>query len=353
MKPETMTPLQRVLTTLVQKEPDRVPLFLPVTMHGAKELGMTIREYFSRAENVAEGQLRLREKYRQDFFYAFFYGPVDVEAWGGEVVYRDDGPPNSGTPLIRNPEDITVLAPPRVADSPCLIKVLKAIELLKSRGGPDVPIVGVVMSPFSLPVMQMGFENYLKLIYERPALFSRLMEANTAFCIEWANAQLSAGATAICYFDPVSSSTIVPRETYLKTGFEVARRTLAGIQGPTATHMASGRCASILSDLAQTGTAIVGGSVLEDLAELKAISAGKLTILGNLNGIEMRRWTSDQSASKVKDALAAAGPGGGFILGDNHGEIPWQVPEDVLLAISETVNEWGRYPLDWTSAYEK
>ena len=50
---------------------------------------------------------------------------------------------------------------------------------------------------------------------------------------------------------------------------------------------------------------------------------------------------------KVKEAIAQAGPGGGFVLSDNHGEIPWQVPEDVLLGISAAVEEWGRYPLNW------
>ena len=37
--------------------------------------------------------------------------------------------------------------------------------------------------------------------------------------------------------------------------------------------------------------------------------------------------------------------GGGFILADNHGEIPWQVPDGVLTAIAQAVARWGRYPL--------
>jgi len=42
---------------------------------------------------------------------------------------------------------------------------------------------------------------------------------------------------------------------------------------------------------------------------------------------------------------------GGFILSDNHGEIPWQVPEEALLAVSEAVHTWGNYPLDWVKDY--
>lgn len=339
-----MTSLERVLTALGHSEPDRVPLFLLLTMHGAKELGMGLREYFSRGENVAEGQLRLREKYGHDCLYSLLYAPLEVEAWGAEVVFRDDGPANSGEPMIRDVEQIRTLEPPDVATNAALGRALRATELLKERSH-DVPIVGVVMSPFSLPVMQLGFEGYLDLMFERRDLFDRLMAVNEEFCVAWANAQLAAGATAICYFDPVSSTTIVTREAYLETGFVVARRTLARIKGPTATHFASGWCGQILGDVAQTGTAIAGVSGEEDLAALKVAAAGRLTLLGNLNGITMRHWTPAQAEAEVRAAIAAAAPGGGFILSDNHGEIPFQVPDEVLHAIAEAARRWGRYPI--------
>lgn len=345
-----MTALQRVLTTLQHKEPDRVPFFLFPTLHGARELGLSIRDYFASAENVVEGQLRMRAKYRHDCLSGFFYAPLEVEAWGGEVMFSADGPPNSGRPFVRRPEDILQLEPPKVKQTACLLNPLRAIQMLRARAG-DTPIVGVVMSPFSLPVMQMGFDKYVELMYERPELFERLMAVNEEFCVDWANAQLDAGATAICYFDPVSSVTISPREIYLRTGFPVARQTIARIKGPTATHLASGRCLPIVSDLAQTGTLAIGVSTLEDMRELKAASQGKLALIGNLNGIEMRRWTPEQAEIAVKNAIAQAGPGGGYILSDNHGEIPWQVPEQVLMAISDAAHQWGRYPLDWIGSY--
>ena len=67
-----MTSLERVLTTIGQKEPDRVPYFLLLTMHGAKELKISIKDYFSKGENVYEGQVKLREKFGHDCYYTFF-----------------------------------------------------------------------------------------------------------------------------------------------------------------------------------------------------------------------------------------------------------------------------------------
>jgi uroporphyrinogen decarboxylase len=103
----------------------------------------------------------------------------------------------------------------------------------------------------------------------------------------------------------------------------------------------------IAEDIVATGTPAVGVSTLEDLAEWKSAVGDRLTLLGNLNGVTMRHWTAAEAECEVKQAIAKAGRGGGFILADNHGEIPWQVPDEVLLAIRAAVDFWGRYPLDW------
>jgi len=348
-----MKSLERVLTTLQHKEPDRVPFFLLVTMHGAKELGLTIEQYFSKPEYVAKGQLIMREKYRTDCLYSFFYAPLEVEAWGGEVIYRKDGPPNSGRPFIAEKGMIDRLELPDMESSKVLGKVMDTTKMLKKEAKDDVPIIGVVMSPFSVPVMQMGFEKYIELLYDDPRLFEKLMRVNEEFCVKWANMQIEAGATAICYFDPVSSATVIPRELYMKTGFEVAKRTIAKINGPVATHFASGITLPTSDDIPKTGTYVVGTGSLENLAEVKSAFHGKLTVLGNLNGIEMRRWSAFDAENAVKEAISGAGRGGGFILSDSHGEIPFQVPEEVLLAISDAVHKWGNYPLNWVSEYGK
>jgi uroporphyrinogen decarboxylase len=343
MKKSEMTSMQRVLTTLSHKEPDRVPLFLLLTMHGAKELKISIKEYFSKAEYVVEGQLKMLKKYKNDCIFPFFYASLEMEAFGGEVIYTDDGPPNAGAPVIKSIEDIVNLRPPVVKDSKPLLKVLMALKKLKREVKDKVPVIGVVMSPFSLPVMQLGFERYLEVMLNNPEMFQRLMQINEEFCVDWANAQLEAGATAICYFDPVSSQTIITREQYLNTGYKIAKSTIARIKGPTATHFASGRCYGIVNDVAETGTAIIGSSTVEDISMIKEACKGKLTVLGNLNGIEMCRWSEEDTMIIVKNIISKAAPGGGFILSDNHGEIPFQVPENILLKITEVVQKYGTY----------
>lgn len=341
-----MNSLERVLTSLGHEEPDRVPYFLLLSLHGAKYLGMGLKDYFSDPSHLAEAQLGMQARFQHDCLYAFSYAPVEIEAWGGEVIFSDDGPPNSGPPFLENPAQIYGLKPPQPEEVACLSKNLEAIRMMKKNSGDDIPIIGVVMSPFSLPVMQLGFPAYLECIHEHYQEFHELMKVNIEFCQSWANAQLEAGATAICYFDPVSSPTCIEADTYRKLGLPIAKKTLSGINGPTATHFASGRALQVIDDVATSGTAALGVGCLENLKTLKDKAKGKISLIGNLNGIEMCRWDTKTARQKVKEAIHTAGKGGGFILSDSHGEIPWDVSFEILDAIRDTVHEFGVYPLN-------
>lgn len=348
-----MTSMERVLAAINHKEGDRVPLMLLFSMYGAKELKMPIHDYFSDPKNIIAAQTRLWKKYNNDCLYSFFYASIEVEASGGDVIFVEDGPPNSGEPVFKDSDAVFSMQMPEIESAPCLCRVLEATEGLKKAAGVDVPVIGVVMSPFSLPVMQFGFEKYLEILYFQPEHFDRLMRKNIDFCAAWANAQLQAGATAICYFDPLASPTIIDRETYLATGWQVAKETIGKINGPTATHLASGAALPVLGDLADTGTSMVGFGNLDDAMVLKDAARGRLCLLGNLNGIDMLNWDAAKAEREVKKLLTDAGRRGGLIISDCHGEIPWQVSEDVLLAISRAVHNWGVYPLDWVGGNAK
>jgi uroporphyrinogen decarboxylase len=342
MKDE-MTSMERTLAALQLKEPDRVPLFLNLTMHGAKLLGMSMEKYFSDPEAIVKGQLELGKRFKNDCVNAFTYGSAEVEAFGVETIFYEDGPPNSGRPVIRSFSDIDSLEAPDIDSTKSLMVTIEATRKLKKKLGEDVPIVGIIVSPFSLPVMQMGFENYIELMYADPARLRSLMEVNQEFEVEFANRQLEAGATAIVYFDPVSSPTIIPREKFIETGFKVAQSSVRSIKGPVVVHFASGRFLSIADKVNELGFIGVGVSTEEDLGEVKKALGGKMAIIGNLNGVEMPSWTEKDVEKHVKDAIRKAAEGGGFILSDNHGEIPFQVPDDVLGWISSSCRKNGTY----------
>ena len=341
------TSLERVLAALNHQEADRVPRLLLFAVHGAKEIGVPIREYFASPVQVIRAQLQLREKYRNDCVYNFSYAAREIEAWGGEVVYYDDGPPNAGQPIVSGAKTVFSLEVPSVDECPALQKVLEVTAGLRRAVGDTAPVLGVVMSPFSLPVMQLGFERYLEMLYSKPDEFQHLMAVNQEFTVAWANAQLKAGATALAYFNPLASPTMIEKTTYLSTGYPVDQSVIKRIQGPVAVHLASGSVMKVAEEIMDSGALALGFSCRDSVSDLKRLTAGRIALVGNLNAVEMVRWTEAQAEAAIRDLLAAAGPGGGLLVSDNHGEIPWQVPETVLRAVADALDKWGEYPLKW------
>ncbi|MFH0967171.1 MAG: uroporphyrinogen decarboxylase family protein [Methanobacteriota archaeon] len=340
-----ITSLDRMMTTLQLKEPDRVPFLCNPSMHAARALGVSLKDYFTSPEHVVSGQLLIRKHLETDAYFSFHYGAVEYEAFGGDVIFREDGPPNSSRPVISNQDQITDVQIPDIENTPCLEQVLETTQRIRKESPGDAPILGISISPISLPVMLMGFEAYLQLMLGDPDRFADLMKITTSFCIKWSQAQVKAGANAIVYFDPVSSPTIIPPALYKETGYQIAKEVIAKVRAPVITAFASGACLPILDLVTETGTIGVIVSEKEDLAEIKNRCQGKITVLGNLSDIAMHRWSIDEARRTVKEAVRKGAPGGGYIMIDSHSEIPLQVPCEVLKTIRDTVHTYGRYPI--------
>jgi uroporphyrinogen decarboxylase len=343
--PAAFSAAGRVEAALGHREADRVPFFLPATLHGARLLGVPLPEYLGSADLVTRGQLRLRERLGHDAVSCFLCAAAEVEAFGGEVIVHEDGPPNAGEPPLRAAADLERVTPPDPASSPMLRRSLEVAGALRRAVGGEVPILGVATGPLSLPAMQVGLGPWLERLEEAPALAARLVGVNEVWCARLANALLDAGASLVAFAEPLASPAMLPLARWRALGLPALRRTIAAVRGPVGVSTASAPCAPVAADLAAAGAVVVGVSAADDLGEVRRSLAGRATVLGNLNGLAMRRWTDADAEAAVRAALAGAGGGGGFVLSEHHGEVPLQVPERVLLAVAEAVRRFGRYPL--------
>lgn len=339
-----MTSRERINAAMNFQAADRVPFALSLTMHGAKELGMSLPEYYRKASNIVEGQIRMQERYGHDVLLAYLYTALDYQIFGGRnLVINEEGPFNAGEPIITGLSQIKNLEKPEIAASPEAVKLVTVIEGLREKKGHAVPIMGAVTSPFSMPVMQLGFERYLELLFQGGPLFWKLMDINTEFCAELANLQFSAGADVVAYVDPVLSPEIVS-EDLQEYGLKTAERVLSRFSGAFVIHFASARMSTCLERLLPMNPAGLGISFKDDLSYCKEKCTSKAVIVGNLNALEMVSWSQQETITKVRDKLREGAPGGGFILSDNHGELPYRLPEDTIAEVAETVKTYGQYP---------
>jgi len=80
-----------------------------------------------------------------------------------------------------------------------------------------------------------------------------------------------------------------------------------------------------------------------DLAEIKRLYGDRLALMGNLHTTEvMLRGTPDDVERAAREAIEAAGAGGGFILstGDQCGR---DTPEENIFRLVEAARRYGQY----------
>ncbi len=340
------TPLERLMTTLSHQEGDRIPIFPVMLQHGAKELGVSLEEYFTNGEMLAEGQTRLIEKYEHDAVIGVPHVVEDLLAFGQKLVYFPNGAPVLGGMAISRYHQIDSLEVKDPTEVPELRETLRAIELLAKRFKGTVPIFGAGIAPFSLPSMFIGTEKWLQLLFDEPDLreqyITRFLELSMDFCVNWMNLQIEAGADAVVIADGMASATILLREQFQAWAMPLIKITISRINGPVV-YEGVGSLGQFADLLPELGAVAVILDRHDDMAQCKRALQGKVTVVGNINNIALIDWTPERIEQEVKAVCDAAKHGGGFVLANQGPEIPYDVPDENIRAFVEAGKKWGRH----------
>lgn len=340
------TGMERFGALMSGRTPERVPIVCNLLDQGAKELGVSLREYYSRGELVAEGQLRMREKYGYDSLLGMFYSALEAEVMGCRaVVYADDGPPNVGHLAVRTPEDIKKLRlPDDLHDHPRFRELATCTGILKRESAGRWPVLGVVTASFSLPAMLMGIGQWLELFLNGdPGLRDLLLELCSQFCSRQMAALRAAGADLIVYVDPVASATFITPAKFRELALPWVKRDLEQ-SGPAGVIFfnGGGRINPILADLqAHTGIGAYYLNPFDDIDEARRILGPQALVAGAINDIRLIDWSPEEIDREVQRIMAAGKGEGGFIFGTLL--MPFHIPDENIRALVDAAIRHGSY----------
>lgn len=336
-----MNSLERILTALKYKEPDRIPVLPVLLLQGAKLLNMKLSDYLQRPEHMIDGQSALVAKYGHDGVFGIPHVVEDIEPFGGRLTYFEYGPPTIGKMAWRQWADIESAPVPDPKNHPAMVRTLKVIEGLAQKFKGQKLIVGGAIAPFSLPSMLIGTEKWLELLWEdeliRTPIFNQVMRICQNFCVAWCNAQLQAGADIVVLADGMASATCIMRDQFEKLALPVIKQTINAIQG-TVAYEPVGRIEPFIDLLPDIGAGLMLMECEDDIKKCKQVLHGKIAVMGNLNNIEMIQWNRGKTLQECLKVIDSAGTGGGFILSPQGPDIPWDTPEEVIHAIVESVD---------------
>lgn len=341
-----MNAIERLTTVMMGNIPDRVPIMGNLLEQGAKELGLSIKEYYSKGEYVAEGQLKLREKYCYDNLSGFFYAGREAEMLGcRHIIFSDIGPPNVGHLIIKDYKDIENLKIPKdISQLPAFEELAKCIKLLKQEAGGKYPVGSSVISSFSLPAILMGIDKWLDLLLNGPeSLRKELLEKCSNFCIRLINALREVGADGVSYSNPVGSADFFNIDQFKELSLEWIIRDIktAGPDGITYFN-GGGRINPMLDSLIEhTGILTYYINPLDDVAEAKNIIGDRGISSGVINDIPLMDWDRNTIYNEVKTIMRTGAEGGRFLFGTLV--MPYMIPEENIRHLFNAAREYGVY----------
>jgi len=275
-----ITGMERLIAAVNGEKSDRIPVFCNLLDQGAKELGLTLKEYYSKGEYVAEGQLKMREKYGYDNLWSLFYVGKEAELLGCKnIIYSDYGPPNVGQMVIRKPEDILKLEiPDDILSHPKFEESLKCLQILKKEADGKYPICCYLTASLAMPALLMGMEKWIDMLLSGPMdLRDALLEKTCDFFRKQLAAYRAAGANIFLYSNPFGSLDFVPKKLFEELSIPWIRKDIESIDPKSLVYYCGGARMNQVIDriITEFGFGTFYLSPFDDIAE------GKRNIAGN------------------------------------------------------------------------
>lgn len=339
-----ITGMDRLTAAVNGTTSDRIPVFCNLIDQGAKELGMPLKQYFSKGEYVAEAQLRMREKYGYDNVWSLFYVGKEAELLGcRRIIFAAEGSPNVGEMILKNYDDIHKLqVPDDLTGHPAFEEPLKCLKILRKEVGGRYPICAYVTASMTLPAMLIGMEKWMELFLLGPAeVRDELLTKCSDFFRKEIEAYRAAGADILVYANAFGSTDFIPMNLFSERSLYWMKRDLqpGGTNG-LVYYCGGARMNPVIDQvIEQLGITTFYLSPLDDLAEGKKIINGRALTCGVINDIKLIDWSKEEIRTEVKRMLAAGMPGGKFLFGTLV--MPYAIPEENIRTMLEAVYETG------------
>ena len=329
-----MTSLERVLFALQGKPQPSPPFTLTLSLYGARLTGCPLGEYYRRAERYLEGQEAVIDLCSPDILFSPFALTLEAEAFGSELKFLPDNPPNIRKPAIRSADDFIRLPLPDVDSNPSLLYLRESVRLLTGRYQGEKAICGVVTAPVDLPAIVMGIDQWIETLLFSPEKAVIILEKAHCHFVAQANALMADGANFIALPTMFANPQILYPKLIDEVILPSFARSLAEVKGPIVFHHGGNPMVPSLGKyLALPNVVAYAVDHRDSLAEARRILGPDRLLLGNLNGPTLSRTPMDTVLSRVDRILDDRRDDPCFIFATSGADVPFDTPPALLQAI--------------------
>jgi uroporphyrinogen decarboxylase len=344
---ERMNSLERTMTVLDRKNPDRVPVALHNFLMAARMVRADFGDLLRSGEMLAEAQLAAWREFGHDVI--MHENGVCAEALGCEILYQDDSAPHVREPILKSLNDVAKLTIPDPEKTFPLNELLKATRILAKETEGRVFILGRAdQGPMALALALCGPESFLLAVGD-DAMRSKILELldlTSRMNVVFGEAQCRAGAHGSS-IGAVGSSLISPQmyDELELPGDKKFCDAMRAVGCRSFVH-SCGNETKLLPHLMGTGADCLELDPLTNPGVCKSSTQGKVSVLGMLDphGV-LRRGIEEEVQRHTLDIMRIMAPHGGFLMGPGCC-LPPDTPPASIHSVMECAKRLGVYDAD-------
>lgn len=336
-----MNSRERFFAALEGRPVDRAPAFPLLMFFAVDRAGISYREFASEGQAMAEAQLGLLDRFPLDGVTACSDAFRISGAVGGAMNFPEDKPPHLSEPFIQSPADVEKIGRPDPTDPANRMgDRTKAVEIMARSAGDRVAVLGWIDMPFAEACSLCGVTQFMMMLYDDPATAHAILEAVTPICIDFALAQLDAGAPMIGAGDAAAS--LISPAAYREFALQYEKRVVDAVHGHGGTiklHVC-GDSRALLGDMVTCGADLFNVDHMVPLEAARDVyAANDRCYKGNIDPVAIMNSTPESITRQVHQCLDIA-RGTRYMVSAGC-EVPAETPDEVFDAFCRASQTWA------------
>ncbi len=213
-----------------------------------------------------------------------------------------DSMPESGSAIFKTSDDI-VIPVDLLTCSGCAVP-LKALTMLRRELGDVAAVCGKVFGPWTQAYHYFGLENFLIKTITEPDDVKRILERLLPVTLQFARAQIEAGADCLVLADHATRDLCSP-DTYKDFLLEMHAGIVETLPVPLILHIC-GNTSDRIRLIDRTGIACFHWDTKTgSQAKVRELAGNRLALMGGINNIRLLQGTPEEIAAMSRASLDA------------------------------------------------
>lgn len=278
---------------------------IPIMTHpGIEMINKQVIDAVTNGQVHADAIIALNQKYPADASTVIMDLTVEAEAFGAEIVFKDDEVPSIVGRLVSNGEEIEALQIPDV-NAGRISEYLKANQIV-AQSITDKPVFGGAIGPFSLAGRLYDMSEIMMGIYIEPDAIKNLLSKCTQFLITYIRAIKATGVSGVIIAEPAAG--LLSNDDAKEFSSHYVTRIVEVLQDENFMIVLHNCGNTGMSTDAMTCTGAKGvhfGNKI-DMVEALRQSPTDILIMGNLDPVGIFKQATPEEVAAATQALLAS-----------------------------------------------